>query len=1035
MNTASKTRPLSPWQNVSVAFVVSIAMVLITTLLLGTFGILNYVSERTRLEAELQSDISLDGDQFSAALALPIWNFDRAQIDKVIESMMRDQVISGVMIRLNDANKTVFARARDKNGRPVTLSGPFPAQGLVTDQRDIDFNGTTLGNMKLFGTPRFMNAVLNRTLRSTFLNIFILDVVLTVSLYLLLWHRVLKPLREIEGYAKVVSSGTRSTQEFRSGRYEGELESLRASIEKMIALLDARYDALRKHEAMLLEVLNSVPQYIFWKDLNSVYLGCNKVFAEAAGLPSPQQVIGKTDFDLPWTPEEAETCRRHDREVVTLGSPRQHIIERAHLPSGARVLLDTSKILLRDGEGQPYGILGVYNDITEQKRADLALARQIAFDEIIQRRLARFANSVGSELDDHIQDTLREMAQFIGADMAFVLQFAPDCLTFSSTHVWYAPGIPSRGGRFQKVPMDRNPWAVKTLIAEEVINVSRLDELPPEAANGRAVWEAEGFKSVLQVPLSGRGGRVNGSVGLVTTTREITWVQTDIQRLKIVSNAIANALERSEAEAALRRSEVRYRTLFEAAQDAILISNGECIVDCNPCALEMFGCTRLELIGESPLRFSPARQPDGHESVIKGREKILAALAGEPQHFEWRHCRRDDTPFEAEVSLNRIDLDHQSFMLGIVRNITERKRAEAAIRESEAKFSTAFRASPDPMSIVELETSRIVDTNEVFERAFGWRREQVIGVSTVDLGLWADPEDRNHFLVKLNQCGSVKDFPTIVKTREGRIYDCLVSAEVAEINGRKSMIVVSQDITKRKQAEQRLEKSRLQLRALSARLQSLREEERTHLAREIHDHLGQLLTALKLDLRSIERKLPALGDATLIAGLNGKLASARELTDETIKSIQQIASELRPAILDRLGLEAAIESETQAFQSRTGVQCESQLPGESIATAPELATAVFRIFQEILTNIARHAHATHVQVNLHRENGSLVLKVEDDGVGMQNSDLDNPKSLGLLGMQERAEILGGQMSYGSANGKGTLVTMRIPLNGKAGHQS
>jgi signal transduction histidine kinase len=249
------------------------------------------------------------------------------------------------------------------------------------------------------------------------------------------------------------------------------------------------------------------------------------------------------------------------------------------------------------------------------------------------------------------------------------------------------------------------------------------------------------------------------------------------------------------------------------------------------------------------------------------------------------------------------------------------------------------------------------------------------------------------------------------------------------------MIVVSQDITERKRTERRLEKSRLQLRALSARLQSLREEERSHLAREIHDHLGQLLTALKLDLRSIERKLPALGDEALIASLNGKLASARELTDETIKSIQQIASELRPAILDRLGLEAAIDSETQAFQSRTGIRCESQMPPTETATAPELATAVYRIFQEILTNIARHAHAAHVHVRFSRDNGSLVLEVKDDGVGMQTGDLENPKSLGLLGMQERAEILGGWMLFEPGDGKGTAVTMSIPLNGKAGQES
>ncbi len=1140
----------------SVASVVIIALVSVTTVLLGGFGIVNYLSERTRQEAKLRHNLVLDAGQFSAALALPVWNFDRAQIDKVIESMMQDQTIYGVVVKLADVKSTVLARTRDKDWRPQALDREFPADGMLVEEREITFGNTTLGSMKLFVTAQFMEAELKDTLLSRFFNILVLDLILTISLYLLLWRGVLKPLRELEAYAQAVSSGKRGNLDFQAGSYQGELESLRASIKKMIGLLDARYAALLKHEVMLLGVLNSVPQSIFWKDRESVYVGCNKVFANAVGLAGTEQVAGKTDFDLCWNREDAEHYRSDDQAVMQAGSPRRHIIERAQLPDGTRLWVDTSKVPLLDGAGKAYGILGVYDDITESKRAEEALGRQLAFDEIIQWQLARFASSTGDELDELVQGSLQEMARFIGVDFAFIAQLSPDSTTWSSTYEWCAPGIPSRRAKYQKVPLDRTLWTVGRLAAGEIIRVERLDDLPVEAAAVRREWEAEGFKAVLQVPLRGQGERVKGTVGLVLTSRESAWLETDIQRLKIVTNAIANVLERHQAESELRRSEARYRTLFEAAQDAIFINSGECFIDCNPHALAMFGCRREEIIGQSPVKFSPAVQPDGQDSSLKAREKIQAALAGEPQHFEWRHCRIDGTEFDAEVNLNRIDLDHQSLMLGIVRDITQRKRAEAAIRESEAKFSTAFRASPDPMTIIEVESGRIVDTNEVFVRFFGWRRQEVIGATTLELGLWADPIDRTRFRAVMRERGSVRHFQAVAKARDGRCYDCLISAEAAEINGLKTMIVVSQDITERKQAEaavraseakfstafraspdpmtiidvesrrildinevferafgwqreeaigksalelglwaeeedrlrflalieenpsvknfavvikardgrcydcllsaeiaqingrntiivvaqdvterkkaeRRLERSRQQLRALSARLQSLREEERTHLAREIHDHLGQLLTALKLDLRSIERKIPALGDAALVASLNGKLASARELTDETIKSIQQIASELRPAILDRLGLEAAIDSETQAFQSRTGIQCESLMPAGSSATAPEQATAVFRIFQEILTNIARHAQATRVRVRFSRENGSLVLEVTDDGVGMQNTDLENPKSLGLLGMRERAEILGGRVVFAPGDGKGTTVTMRIPVNGKA----
>ena len=217
-----------------------------------------------------------------------------------------------------------------------------------------------------------------------------------------------------------------------------------------------------------------------------------------------------------------------------------------------------------------------------------------------------------------------------------------------------------------------------------------------------------------------------------------------------------------------------------------------------------------------------------------------------------------------------------------------------------------------------------------------------------------------------------------------------------------------------------------------SRLRSLQEEERTHLAREIHDHLGQLLTALSLDLRLIERKAAGVGDLELRAALNGKITSARALADETITAVQKIATELRPAILDRLGLEAAIESETQAFQSRTGVDCQWTLPAAPLPLEPDQATALFRVFQEILTNVARHAQASRLSVRLTQKGDEVILEVDDDGIGIRPGDIANPTSLGLLGMKERVAILGGQITFGPNNQRGTRVVVQIPVHAKVG---
>jgi len=354
------------------------------------------------------------------------------------------------------------------------------------------------------------------------------------------------------------------------------------------------------------------------------------------------------------------------------------------------------------------------------------------------------------------------------------------------------------------------------------------------------------------------------------------------------------------------------------------------------------------------------------------------------------------------------------------------------LRESGEKFSKAFRSSPNGMAITELETGRYIEVNDSFCQIYGYAKEEILGRTSLELGIFDSVDDRERVIGPVRGTGHVKDCELRMRTRSGETKVLLFSAERIELGGKQCMLLMLFDITPRLQMEEQLEKTSRQLRALTCRLQSLQEEERTHLAREIHDHLGQLLTALSLDLRLIERRAEGVADAGLRAALQGKITSARLLADETITSIQKIATELRPAILDRLGLEAAIEAETQAFQVRSGVHCRWTLPSTSVALAPDQATAVFRIFQEILTNVARHAQASHLAVRLARDEDALLLEVDDDGIGIKPEDNANPTSLGLLGMRERVAILDGKITFGRGGQRGTKVVMRIPLHGKVG---
>jgi signal transduction histidine kinase len=233
---------------------------------------------------------------------------------------------------------------------------------------------------------------------------------------------------------------------------------------------------------------------------------------------------------------------------------------------------------------------------------------------------------------------------------------------------------------------------------------------------------------------------------------------------------------------------------------------------------------------------------------------------------------------------------------------------------------------------------------------------------------------------------------------------------------------VIKDITERKQADEEIMKSQEQLRALAARLQSIREEERTSIAREIHDELGQALTGLKMDLSWLENKLPKKENSLI-----KKTQSMLNLIDSTIQTVRRVSTELRPGILDDLGLIAALEWQAQEFQDRTGIKCEFNSSLEEVELDRDRSTGVFRIFQETLTNVARHSNATQVNIRAEESIRNLILRVKDNGRGITKGEISDKKSLGLLGMRERAHIFGGEVEITGGAGKGTSVTVKIPI--------
>lgn len=223
---------------------------------------------------------------------------------------------------------------------------------------------------------------------------------------------------------------------------------------------------------------------------------------------------------------------------------------------------------------------------------------------------------------------------------------------------------------------------------------------------------------------------------------------------------------------------------------------------------------------------------------------------------------------------------------------------------------------------------------------------------------------------------------------------------------------------------ERLRESEDKLRRLAAHLISIREEERAHIAREIHDELGQVLTGLKMEVTWLARRLK---DAALIE----KTDSMCRLIDSSVQTVRKIATGLRPEMLDDMGLVAAVGWQAKEFQKRTGIRVRIKLPPESAKPDIDVATTMFRIFQEILTNVARHSRATRIDVDLDIAEDRVSLEVLDNGVGIAQADLHGRKSLGLLGMHERALLFGGEVKITGAGGEGTRVLVSIPTKARS----
>ena len=478
--------------------------------------------------------------------------------------------------------------------------------------------------------------------------------------------------------------------------------------------------------------------------------------------------------------------------------------------------------------------------------------------------------------------------------------------------------------------------------------------------------------------------------------------------------------ERIKAENAIRTSEETRRLIMNSALDAIITMNKEGLVTgWNPEAEKIFGWKADEIIGKTLKdTIIPHKYREQHK---KGLDHYMKSDKGTALNrlIEITALDRSGKEFPIELSIVPIRQGTNEFFCGFLRDITERKMAEDKIRKEKELSDCIINSLPGVFYLYD-ETGSFLRWNKNFEVISGYSSSEMSQRHPLD---FFDSDEKELLKEKIRHVfeKGMAEVEAHFFTKSKERIPYYFNGWRIIFEGKPCLIGVGIDISDRKQAEEKLKQSYEDIRRLASHLEQIREEERIHIAREIHDELGQQLTVLKMDISWLNKKLDKKD-----LQLQKKVTELLDVVDNTVKTVRRISTELRPSILDDLGLLAALEWQCHEFEKRSGIKTSFLSNTEQLKLSSEIATGLFRVFQESVTNVARHADATKMNVTLNSNHGNLLLIIKDNGKGFLTAGIENKKTLGILGMRERVLLMGGEFKIISVPGNGTEIQVWVP---------
>jgi len=486
-----------------------------------------------------------------------------------------------------------------------------------------------------------------------------------------------------------------------------------------------------------------------------------------------------------------------------------------------------------------------------------------------------------------------------------------------------------------------------------------------------------------------------------------------------MTGSMMDITERKKAEQIISHSNERFELIAKTTNDPIWESNLETQEGWgNEMHHRLYGLTLNDPVADYK-QWIEHIHPEEREQIMRSFEEALQSNENVwINEYRFFYQNKEWINIYDRTYILRDATGKPIRMMGSMIDITERKKVEEALQQSEEKYRTLVEQATDGIFISD-KSGKFHIVNSAGSRMSGYTLEELKNMTIYDL---VDSEDLKtnpfHFEEMMSENGVLTQRE--IRKKDGSAIYIEVNAKFLS-DGR--FLAFIRDITDRRKAEEELKTSYKSIRTLTSHLQNIREEERTHIAREIHDELGQQLTVLKMDISWLKKKIADSAEDIVMQRMNDIL----ELLNETVNSVRRISSDLRPSLLDDLGLVVAVEWQLSEFEKRSGIKTVFTADEIGMEIDRDIATGLFRIFQESLTNAAKHAEATEITVSLQKINDQLILHIRDNGVGYENEAVKNKKTFGILGMQERSLMMGGEYRIKSETGTGTSVEVMVPL--------